>query len=50
VDILDSFPDSKFFLIGDTGEQDLELYAECVDFISTYLSNYTNHALLGNVA
>jgi phosphatidate phosphatase APP1 len=28
VDILDSFPDSQFFLIGDTGEQDLELYAE----------------------
>jgi len=28
VDVLDSFPDSKFFLIGDSGEQDLELYAE----------------------
>ncbi|KAF8813021.1 hypothetical protein BYT27DRAFT_7181978 [Phlegmacium glaucopus] len=28
VDILDSFPDSQFFLIGDTGEQDLELYAD----------------------
>ncbi|KAF9482532.1 hypothetical protein BDN70DRAFT_929916 [Pholiota conissans] len=28
VDILDSFPDSRFFLIGDTGEQDLELYAD----------------------
>lgn len=27
LDILDSFPDSQFFLIGDTGEQDLELYA-----------------------
>lgn len=27
-DILNSFPDSRFFLIGDTGEQDLELYAE----------------------
>jgi phosphatidate phosphatase APP1 len=26
--ILDSFPDSRFILIGDTGEQDLELYAE----------------------
>jgi len=26
--VLDSFPDSKFFLIGDSGEQDLELYAE----------------------
>ncbi|PPQ85263.1 hypothetical protein CVT25_010036 [Psilocybe cyanescens] len=28
VDILDSFPDSRFFLIGDSGEQDLELYAD----------------------
>ncbi|KAJ3504063.1 hypothetical protein NLJ89_g8137 [Agrocybe chaxingu] len=28
VDVLDSFPDSQFFLIGDTGEQDLELYAD----------------------
>ncbi|KAF9554965.1 hypothetical protein CPC08DRAFT_782165 [Agrocybe pediades] len=28
VDVLDSFPDCKFFLIGDTGEQDLELYAD----------------------
>jgi len=28
VDILDSFPESRFFLIGDSGEQDLELYAE----------------------
>lgn len=28
VDILDSFPESKFFLIGDSGEQDLELYAD----------------------
>ncbi|KIM44765.1 hypothetical protein M413DRAFT_442723 [Hebeloma cylindrosporum] len=28
VDVLDSFPDSKFFLIGDSGEQDLELYAD----------------------
>ncbi|KAG6855561.1 hypothetical protein H0H87_001013 [Tephrocybe sp. NHM501043] len=28
VDVLDSFPDSRFFLIGDTGEQDMELYAE----------------------
>ncbi|KAF8623118.1 hypothetical protein AX17_007552 [Amanita inopinata Kibby_2008] len=28
VDILDSFPDSKFILIGDTGEQDLELYSQ----------------------
>jgi phosphatidate phosphatase APP1 len=28
VDVLDSFPDSRFFLIGDSGEQDLELYAE----------------------
>jgi phosphatidate phosphatase APP1 len=26
-DILDNFPDSRFILIGDTGEQDLELYA-----------------------
>jgi len=32
VDVLDSFPDSQFFLIGDTGEQDLELYAESVPF------------------
>ena len=30
VDILDSFPESKFFLIGDSGEQDLELYAEYI--------------------
>ncbi|RDB15960.1 hypothetical protein Hypma_003559 [Hypsizygus marmoreus] len=28
VDILDAFSDSRFFLIGDTGEQDLELYAD----------------------
>ncbi|KAF9525117.1 hypothetical protein CPB83DRAFT_885775 [Crepidotus variabilis] len=28
VEVLDSFPDSRFFLIGDTGEQDLELYTE----------------------
>jgi Uncharacterized conserved protein (DUF2183) len=27
IDILDSFPDSQFILIGDSGEQDLELYA-----------------------
>lgn len=27
VDVLDGFPDSKFILIGDSGEQDLELYA-----------------------
>jgi len=28
VDVLDSLPYSKFILIGDSGEQDLELYAE----------------------
>ncbi|KAG6899640.1 hypothetical protein C0993_008417 [Termitomyces sp. T159_Od127] len=28
VDVLDSFPESRFILIGDTGEQDMELYAE----------------------
>ncbi|KAH0582395.1 hypothetical protein H2248_010339 [Termitomyces sp. 'cryptogamus'] len=28
IDILDSFPESRFILIGDTGEQDMELYAE----------------------
>lgn len=27
-DIVKSFPDSRFFLIGDSGEQDLELYAQ----------------------
>ncbi|KAF6743015.1 hypothetical protein DFP72DRAFT_153242 [Ephemerocybe angulata] len=27
-DILKAFPDSRFFLIGDSGEQDMELYAE----------------------
>ncbi|KAG1860237.1 hypothetical protein DFJ58DRAFT_726028 [Suillus subalutaceus] len=27
VEVLDGFPDSKFILIGDSGEQDLELYA-----------------------
>ncbi|KAH7335491.1 hypothetical protein B0J17DRAFT_670361 [Rhizoctonia solani] len=27
VDILDSFPESKFILVGDSGEQDLELYS-----------------------
>ncbi|TRM65408.1 hypothetical protein BD626DRAFT_454209 [Schizophyllum amplum] len=27
-DILDVFPESKFILIGDSGEQDIELYAE----------------------
>ncbi|KAG9104237.1 hypothetical protein FRC06_004221 [Ceratobasidium sp. 370] len=26
VEVLDSFPESKFILVGDTGEQDLELY------------------------
>ncbi|KAK7687769.1 hypothetical protein QCA50_008988 [Cerrena zonata] len=26
-DVLDSFPDSRFILVGDSGEQDLELYA-----------------------
>lgn len=29
-DVLDSFPHSRFILIGDTGEQDMELYAEYV--------------------
>ncbi|PBK65951.1 hypothetical protein ARMSODRAFT_960865 [Armillaria solidipes] len=28
LDILDSFPHSRFILIGDTGEQDMELYTE----------------------
>ncbi|KAF5353097.1 hypothetical protein D9758_008708 [Tetrapyrgos nigripes] len=28
LDIMDAFPDSKFILVGDSGEQDLELYAE----------------------
>ncbi|KAF8230808.1 hypothetical protein L208DRAFT_101824 [Tricholoma matsutake] len=28
VDILDAFPESHFFLIGDSGQQDLELYAD----------------------
>ncbi|PPQ64719.1 hypothetical protein CVT24_008346 [Panaeolus cyanescens] len=28
MDVLDSFKDSRFFLVGDSGEQDLELYAE----------------------
>ncbi|KAF7770671.1 hypothetical protein Agabi119p4_6645 [Agaricus bisporus var. burnettii] len=28
IEILDSFPDSQFILIGDSGEQDLELYAD----------------------
>ncbi|KAG5642163.1 hypothetical protein DXG03_003547 [Asterophora parasitica] len=28
VEVLDAFPESRFFLIGDTGEQDLELYAD----------------------
>ncbi|KAJ7772699.1 hypothetical protein DFH07DRAFT_913580 [Mycena maculata] len=27
-EILEAFPESRFFLIGDSGEQDLELYAE----------------------
>ncbi|KAL0955177.1 hypothetical protein HGRIS_004084 [Hohenbuehelia grisea] len=27
-EILDSFPESRFLLVGDSGEQDLELYAE----------------------
>ncbi|KAK7041418.1 hypothetical protein VNI00_009284 [Paramarasmius palmivorus] len=27
-EIIDAFPDSQFLLIGDTGEQDLELYAD----------------------
>ena len=26
-DVLESFPDSRFLLIGDSGEQDMELYA-----------------------
>lgn len=29
-EILDAFPDSRFILIGDSGEQDLELYSESV--------------------
>lgn len=29
-DVLDAFPHSRFILIGDTGEQDMELYAEQV--------------------
>lgn len=28
IDVMDNFPDSKFILVGDSGEQDLELYAE----------------------
>ena len=28
LDVLNHFPDSRFFLVGDSGEQDLELYAE----------------------
>ncbi|THH32474.1 hypothetical protein EUX98_g1742 [Antrodiella citrinella] len=28
VDVLESFPDSQFFLVGDSGEQDLELYTQ----------------------
>jgi Phosphatidate phosphatase APP1, catalytic domain len=28
VEVLDAFPDSYFILVGDTGEQDMELYAE----------------------
>ena len=27
MDVMDSFPDSKFILVGDSGEQDLELFA-----------------------
>ncbi|QRV73916.1 phosphatidate phosphatase APP1 [Ceratobasidium sp. AG-Ba] len=27
IEVLDSFPESKFILVGDTGEQDLELYS-----------------------
>jgi phosphatidate phosphatase APP1 len=27
-DILKAFPESRFILVGDSGEQDLELYAE----------------------
>jgi phosphatidate phosphatase APP1 len=32
VKILEAFENSKFILIGDSGEQDLELYAQCVFF------------------
>ncbi|KAJ7072028.1 hypothetical protein C8F01DRAFT_1011500 [Mycena amicta] len=32
LDILQAFPESRFMLIGDSGEQDLELYTECVGF------------------
>ena len=28
VDVLNHFPDARFLLVGDSGEQDLELYAE----------------------
>lgn len=28
IDVLDAFPESRFLLVGDTGEQDLELYTE----------------------
>jgi phosphatidate phosphatase APP1 len=31
VETMDSFTDSFFILIGDSGEQDLELYAQYVD-------------------
>ncbi len=32
-DVLDAFPHSRFILVGDTGEQDMELYAEYVLFL-----------------
>jgi hypothetical protein len=31
METLDHFPDAKFILVGDSGEQDLELYAELAD-------------------
>lgn len=30
LELLEAFPDSKFILIGDSGEQDMELYSQCV--------------------
>jgi phosphatidate phosphatase APP1 len=32
-EVMDSFSDSYFILIGDSGEQDLELYVQYVDLI-----------------
>lgn len=48
VDVLDSFPTSQFFLVGDSGEQDMELYASCArerphQILAIFIRDAHNH-------